>query len=197
MFRKPFFFTLLFAGALLVLAPPSSAKSKNKGRSSQFKTMAQLTACCEIDVPGVKGHVDYMAKTKKGRVEQIDLKTVVELTPNIAAALPPNPDLRLILSVGGVEYAECLLVPEDEEEDEGKHDDDDEDDDNEVAYKLDLREKKGRFDEKKGSCDVDLLTAGMQRGIPVIKVGDKAIITFVRDPFDRTKDIDFLTGKFE
>ena len=190
MFRKPFFLTLLFSLVLLVIVPPSFAKSKNKGKSSQFKTMARLTTCCGDPAPSVKGHVDYMVKTKKGRVNHIDLKTVVELTPNIAAALPPGPDLRLILSAGEVEYAECLLVPEGE-------DDEGEDDDDEVAFKLDLREKKGRFDEKKGSCDVDLSASGVQHDIPVIKTGDVAIVTFVRDPLDRTRDIDFLMGVFE
>jgi hypothetical protein len=189
MFRKPFFLTLLFSVALLVLVPLSMAKSKNKGKSSQFKTMARLTTCCGDPAPGVKGHVDYKAKTKKGRVDRIDLKTVIELTPNIAAALPLDPDLRLILSDGGIEYAECLLVPED--------DDDEGEDENEVPFKLDLREKKGRFEEKKGSCDTDLQTIGMQRSIPVIEVGDVATITFVRDPLDRSRDIDFLTGVFE
>jgi len=190
MFRKPFFLTLLFSVALLVLVPLSLAKSKNKGKSSQFKTMAQLTTCCGDPAPGVKGHLDYKTKTKKGRVDRVDLKTVIELTPNIAAALPPDPDLRLILSDGGIEYAECLLVPEGEDDDEGENE-------NEVAFKLDLREKKGRFQEKKGSCDTDLQTTDVQRGIPVIEVGDITTITFVRDPLDRTRDIDFLMGVFE
>ena len=188
MFRKPFLLTLLFFVALLVLVPLSLAKSKNKGKSSQFKTMAQLTTCCGNPAPGVKGHIDYKAKTKKGRVDRVDLKAVIELTPDIAAALPPDPDLRLILSDGGIEYAECLLVSEDDDEGE---------DENEVAFKLDLREKKGRFQEKKGSCDTDLQTTDVQRGIPVIEVGDIATITFVRDPLDRTRDIDFLMGVFE
>ena len=186
MFRKPLLFTLLVLVVLLVLVPLSLAKSKNKGKSSQFKTMAQLTTCCGDPAPNVTGHIDYKAKTKKGRVDRVDLKTVIELTPNIAAALPPDPDLRLILSDGGIEYTECLLVPEGEDDDE-----------NEVAFKLDLREKKGRFQEKKGSCDIDLQTTDVQRGIPVIEVGDVAIITFVRDPLDRTRDIDFLMGVFD
>jgi hypothetical protein len=195
MLRKTLFLSLLISLALLVAAPPTFAKSKNKGKgkSSQFKTMARLTTCCGDPAPGVKGHVDYKAKTKKGRVEEIDLKTVVELTPNIAAALPPDPDLRLILSDGGVEYAECFLVPEGEDDDEGE----DDENENEVEFKLDLRQKKGRFEEKKGSCDTDLVTTGVQRGIPVIEVGDVATITFVRDPLDRSKDIDFLMGVFE
>lgn len=183
MSRKILFLSLLFSLILLVVTPPSFAKSKHKGQSSQFKTMARLTACCGNPAPGVKGHVDYKAKTKKGRIDRIDLKAVVELTPNSTPPLTQTNDLRLILSDGGIEYAECLLVPENEN--------------NEVEFKLDLRQKKGSFNEKKGSCDVDLLASGVQRDIPVIAVGDVAIITLVQDPLDRTRDIDFLMGVFE
>jgi hypothetical protein len=186
MFRKTFFLSLFLAATLLIVALPSFAKSKGQGKSSQIKTFARLTACCGNPAPGVKGHVDHKIKIKKGRLDRVDLKAIVEATPN--SDLPPGPrDIRLILSDGGVEYAECLLVSEGE-------DDDDED---EVEFKLDLRAKKGSLYEKRGSCDADLLTPGVQHDIPAIEAGDVAIITFVQDPLDRTRDIDFLMGIFE
>ena len=43
-------------------------------------------------------------------------------------------------------------------------------------YQLDVRVKKGRTRESKGSCDVDAATEGIQAGVPVLKNGDLVAI---------------------
>ncbi len=91
-----------------------------------------------------------------------------------AAAL----NVSAVLSRGGAAYAACNLVLDNDRSLRG------------VEFKVDLRSKKNRMlRAKKGSCDLDLVTAGIQNGIPTVQAADTIVIS------EETAGV-FLQGQF-
>ncbi len=93
----------------------------------------------------------------KGRIDFPFPGNSLGITTEEAAA---SADIRLILSRDGIDYAECFLeLDEDELGDEAE-------------FKVDIRRRDGRLDEKKGTIDTDLSSPGIQAGLPAVQAGD-------------------------
>ncbi|MBI2839007.1 MAG: hypothetical protein HYX75_11865 [Acidobacteria bacterium] len=93
----------------------------------------------------------------KGRIDFPFPGNSLGITTADAAA---SADIRLILGRDGIDYAECFLeLDEDELADEAE-------------FKVDIRARDGRLDEKKGTIDTDLSLPGIQAGLPAVQAGD-------------------------
>lgn len=149
--------------------------------------------------PGAEGEAKHKKETQKGVVKKDEFKGTVKIPfPSTALGITDEDkakaaDVRLILSQAGTPFAECRLAF-----DKIEADDDDDDDDAAVMaeYKVSVRMQKGTVQAKKGVCDVDLLTADIQSGVPDAQADDLVTATLVVDSTDRTKDVDFLQGTF-
>lgn len=97
-----------------------------------------------------------------------------------------NAKLHYVFSRNGVDYADCTLRFD------GDEDDLNDEDNPQAEYKLDLELKKGgkSVRSRKGRCDVNLTTTGVQTGIPAIATGDvvraEAVISGGRVRFAET-----------
>jgi hypothetical protein len=160
--------------AVLFAAGAAVAKNGkgNNGTSVQLQT--DLDPCCGNPEPQANGEADRRVTNKDNRFQaevNIPIPNAVGVTAGNARAT----DVRLILSRGGTDYAECRLVFDEVNQDKKTGE-------AEAEYKLDLRNKKSR-----GSCSP---------GVPDIQAGDVGTATLVTNPSDRTLDIDLLQGIF-
>ncbi|MGH7769261.1 MAG: hypothetical protein ACREQP_17595 [Candidatus Binatia bacterium] len=181
--------TGVFAIVFLSFALAGSAEAKkgnggNGGGNQKVKLEAELEPCCNTPEPDVEGDSERKTKTKNGVSKEERFKAEVEIPiPNalgIDESNAESADIRLILSRGGTNYAECQLVFDEIE--------DDDDGDIEAEYKLDLRIKKNGKEKARGSCDV---------GLPDVQDGDLATAVLVVNPLDRSQDIALLEGTYE
>ena len=166
--------------------------------------LAPATSPCAtggtIPEPGAEGEAKHEKETKKGVVKKDEFKGKVKIPfPSSALGIldetaAEGADIRLILSHAGTDFAECRLVFDEIEEEDGDDDDDDDDDDAVMAeYKVDVRIKKGAVQAKKGVCDVNLSTTGIQSGVPDAQADDVATTRLVVGG----TPTDFLQGTFE
>jgi hypothetical protein len=193
---------------LALWAAPNAASAKNSV-NTEFKT--DLDACCAAPAEDNKGSAIYrkqtsglVTKQERFRAQaKIDLPSAaLSIADETAAAAA---DVRVILSRTGADYAECSLefaqVEQETELEDGTTVVV-----TEAEFIVDVRNmfKKGglQYREFVGTCDVDLGTAGIQTGVPVVQAGDVATVTLV-DPSEatlapgaRTLDKDFLQGTF-
>lgn len=161
------------------------AKSSNSTVNTRFE--ANLDPCCGDPEPKAKGDAEHRTQTQKGAIKDERFRAKVDVpipnTLGIDESNAQNADIRLILSRGGVDYAECTLVLAaivQEFEDTGVV--------TEAEYRVDVRLKKGSVQSAKGSCNPAL---------PEVQSDDTATATLVVNPADRTQDIDFLQGQFQ
>ena len=136
---------------------------------------ARLKAVSGVVTRG-KGKVEYKAEGKGKKAKQ-------RLTASVKFPLPSNTPLaktlaeaRLLnisatLSKKGVAYAHCTLAFDASSDDSAR-------DDSALfaEFKLDLRSQNAKTSAKKGTCDTDLSTEGIQSGIPAITRGDTLTI---------------------
>jgi hypothetical protein len=153
--------------------------------------------------PDAEGTARHEKESKSGVVKKDEFKGKVKIPVDpssqlgiIDEAAAEGADIRMILSRDDgtglfTDFAECLLALDEVEIEE---EDDDDGDGVQAKYKVDVRIKKGAVQAKKGVCDIDLLAAGIQSGIPDAKAGDMVTATLVANPADRTLDVDFLQG---
>ena len=105
-----------------------------------------------------------------------------------------------------MDYAECFLALADNSNDDlkstrstrGTNNGDDDNDNGsgaEFQVKIQLKSKNGTpvLTQSKGQCDVDLVTTGVQPGVPDVKAGDVATASVVDSSTTRTL---FLQGTF-
>ncbi len=173
--------TLWLFGSVLVMADMSLA------RDERFR--ARLRPCCRDPEPRAEGRAERRVRPDRLRDRfRVNVEIPIPsqglgiLTPDDARAA----DIRLSLSRADTPYAECLLQLDDPQEVEDQ-----------AEYQVDLRRLGSFLQQRKGTCDTDLGTGGVQAGIPEIQEGDGATATVVKDPEDRTQDIDFVQGTFE
>jgi len=193
--------TLCLTLSLCCLAAVSQADPGHKGKKSQSTLKASLTPCCEDPVlePEAEGRAKRTTQFKKGNVQKDTFTAEVTVpVPSTGLGIADQAaaeaaDIRLVLSRGGTDYAECLL-----EIDQGENDEDE--GESEATYQVDVQlqvKKSGPvLKEEQGTCDVDLGTDGVQPGVPDVQAGDVATAVVVVDPTDRTKDLPFVDGTF-
>ncbi len=185
----------------------ASVSQAKKGGSSGSKVKIDVRAELEpadgSPEDDAKGKMRHQKEIRKGILKKDEFKGNVRMRAHPASALgivdeasAENADIRLILSSNGTDFSECFLQF-DEFDDDDDDEDEDEDEEIQAVFKIHVRMKKGAVKVTKGACDVDLGTAGIQSGVPDVQDGDLATATLVRNPADRTQDIDFLEGTFE
>jgi hypothetical protein len=142
--------------------------------------------------PDAEGTARHEKESKSGVVKKDEFKGKVKIPVDpssqlgiIDEAAAEGADIRMILSRAGTDFAECLLEFDEVEDEDGE---------DQAEYKVDVRLKKGAVQAKKGMCDIDLLAAGIQSGIPDAKAGDIVTATLVVNSANRTLDVDFLQG---
>jgi Fe-S cluster assembly iron-binding protein IscA len=195
--------TICLAVSVFLSAGVSHAKS---GSEVKVEVEAELEPCgalapatspCAtggtIPEPGAEGEAKHEKETKKGVVKKDEFKGEVRIPVDPASVLgivdeaaAEGADVRLILSRAGVDIAECRLAFDEIEEE-------DDDDEVQAEFKVDVRIKKGAVQAKKGECDIDLLTAGIQSGVPDAQADDVATARLVVGG----TPTDFLQGTFD
>lgn len=172
---------------------PTPAPGNGNGevrRSRKVKIRARLSDAVGV-VTDARGQAERELEQERKKAKDSFKITVKVPVPSVIPALPSeneaaNLALKATLARGGVPYALCSLSLD-------RFDDSDDDSSSVVAeYKVDLRSetKKNRVRSRnrKGSCDIDLSTAGDQLGIPDAIASDTVTIN------DGTADI--LVGTF-
>lgn len=169
---------------------------------------AELVPCCNNPEPNADGDAERKTQTKSGTLKSDAFKADVEFpVPSTGLGItdPTTADVRLVLSRGGQDYAECFLARDDDsnnlksaQSSGSDNDGNDDGDGDEVEFKvsIQLKVKKGTpvLTQKEGQCDVDLVTAGIQPGVPDVQAGDVAT-TSVFDSTTTTRT-PFLQGTF-
>ena len=135
----------------------SSGHSKSASKK-ELKFKASFGSDNSSVKPG--GKVDYRVKKNEKRFV-IKLKIPENSSPRITSAADAQAlNISAQLSRNGIVYAVCMLKLDDGSPDMLA------DDVLQYEFKLDLRKKGGKTKFKKGSCDLDIDTAGVQQGIP-------------------------------
>jgi hypothetical protein len=191
--------TLCLTVATCTLVGVSFAGSKTSKPVKQTEFRAKLEPCCgepELDATG-KAKRRIQAPNSKKQKEEFDGKITIPV-PGLGItdeATAMEADLRLLLSREDTPYAECLL-----EFDEFETEEDEGESHSEAEYTVNVRSqmRKGIAlqQARKGTCDTDLGTEGIQLGVPDVQAGDVITATLVVDPEDRSQDIFFLEGTF-
>ena len=145
-----------------------------------FEVKGDLKTCCgRFDK--AKGEVERDVETEGAVIKKDELQAKIEIylpalgvgVTNLATA--KFADVRFVLSRGAADYAKCSLVFNGirKELDDGLTR-------NEAEHKLDMRAKSKkatlRMKRKKGVCDIDLATSGVQPGLPEMFDGDIATV---------------------
>jgi hypothetical protein len=175
-------FTALSVTAVLALAGAALAAP---GQNSWARQKAELEPGATSPEPAADGEARHEAKTHKGALQLHRLRARTEIPiPSVGLGILTEEDagaavILMVLSRGGVPYAECTLELTEIESDE-------------AVYKVDVRliPRRGGpvLREQKGSCDLDL-TVAVVPGIPDVQDGDTAAVT--------ANGLTFLEGTFE
>jgi hypothetical protein len=177
------FTAVIVATALALVSAAFAAPGKKNSRARQE---AELAPGATSPESAADGEARHEAKTHKGALQLHRLRARVELPiPSVGLGILTGEDAKgavilMVLSRGGVPYAECTLELTEIEDDE-------------VAYKVDVRliPRHGGpvLREQKGSCDLDPGLA-LVPGIPDVLDGDTAAVT-------ANGGAAFLEGTFE
>jgi hypothetical protein len=153
---------------------------------TQIVDVADLASCCGDPQPDATGAVAFGTVSKAGGAEAdifASQITIPSASPGLAATAPP--DIRIVLSRGGQDYAECFLV---QTKSSGGA--------NPQIFQVAIVKATARafstIKQLAGQCDIDLSTDGIQAGIPAVEPDDVATVTSVSGSV-RT---DFLSGTF-
>jgi len=153
---------------------------------TQIVDVADLASCCGDPQPDATGAAAFGTVSKAGGGEADIFASQITIpppSPGLAAAAPP--DIRLVLSRAGQDYAECFLV---QTKNSGGA--------NPQVFQLAIIKATFRsfstIKQLAGQCDIDLSTDGIQSGIPAVEPDDVATVTSVSGSV-RT---DFLSGTF-
>ena len=169
---------------------------------------ADLVPCCNNPEPNADGEAERKTQSKSGTLKSDAFKADVEFpVPSAGLGItdPTTADIRLVLSRGGKDYAECFLALDDDSDNlkstassGNNNDGNDDDDGDEVEFKvsIQLKVKQGTpvLTQKEGQCDIDLTMTGVQPGVPDVQVDDVATVSaFDSSTSTRTP---FLQGTF-
>jgi hypothetical protein len=191
---NPFFARCATVAALVAfgfLAATSGAVHAVVGAVTQTLNVAVLEPCCGNPVPGASGVAQSNTLVKAGS-SQVDIFSSSITLPSQSLVGGSNSnssaDIRLVLSRGGVKYAECFLVPVFHEDNNNEP--------NTKTFLVNIVKvvfNSGTiFKQLAGQCDVDLATDGIQAGVPSVQTGDVATAVSVVS----SVPTDFLSGTF-
>jgi len=173
------------------------------GESSGPDFRARLTPCCDAPDSHARGAARRKVVVKEDvvRADSFMAKVKLPVPPDGLAAHEPEPvEVCLVLSRLGEPYARCVLAPEEDDGEEavgatgqGGYEDDEVDT---YHVKLGTVTKRGTpvLRVKWGHCDVDLVTEGVQPGVPDVHPGDVATVS-VFDPAS-SSSMEILQGTF-
>jgi hypothetical protein len=166
--------------AVATLGVADAALAKKGGRETKTDVRARLQPCCSEPLVDGHGHVKHRTRLRADEVTRDRLQVKAEFGPEdlgLDETTAPLADVRAVFSRDGAPYAECVLVFDGIEAEDG------DDADLEALYKADVEWRAGRgLRERKGTCDVDLLTEGVQAGVPAVQAGDHVSITVGAEP---------------
>jgi hypothetical protein len=178
-------FTVVSVTTALALAGVAcAAPGKNNKNNSRARQEAELAPGATSPESAADGEARHEAKTHKGALQLHRLRARAEIPiPSVGLGILTQEDaeaavILMVLSRGGVPYAECTLELTEIEGDE-------------AVYKVDVRliPRHGGplLREQKGSCHLD---PGLAVGIPDVLDGDTAAVT-------ANGGAAFLEGTFE
>ena len=181
------------AAVFLLMASPANSAAKEIEEEIEIEAKGDLNTCCG-SLDKAKGEVERELEMEGTVLKKDELKAKVKIyLPALGVGVTDrgtakSADVRVVFSRGAVDYAECFL-----KFDRIRKELEDGVTVEEAEYKLDLRadSKKGtlRLKQKKGVCDIDLATSGIQAGLPEMVDGDIATA--------RVNGFDMLQGAVE
>ncbi len=166
---------------------PSPTIDDHGGRSNSGKiTRTRSAKLFAMATAGLGAGKAQFVQAGDNRQLNVNVKILEGTTPEIhSLAEARTLSLTATLSRDGTDYARCTLQS-----------------DNHVSsrliagtrllvfeFKVDQRLVDGRFRSKKGSCDIDLTTTGMQLGVPAVQRGDSIRV-------NEPSAGDFVQGQF-
>jgi hypothetical protein len=159
------------------MSSPLYSLAKEVEEEIEVEVKGDLSTCCG-SLDKSKGEVEREVEMEGTVLKKDELKAKVKIyLPALGVGVTDlgtarSADVGVVFTRGAVDYAECFLKFDKikKEREDGATVD-------EAEYKLDLRakaKKKGtlRIKQKKGVCDVDLATPGIQPGLPEMLDGD-------------------------
>ncbi len=205
MIRYPMMVIAALFPMVSILTVPSASVA-DKGSSTTSDVRANLVPCCGNPEPNAAGEAERKTQTKSGTVKSDVFSADIEIpVPSAGLGITDatTADIRLVLSRGGENYAECFLALDDDSDANIKstrstsNDDNGNDDEAgaEFQVKIQLKSKNGTpvLTQSKGQCDVDLGKPDVQPGVPSVEAGDVATASVVDSSAIRTL---FLQGTF-
>jgi hypothetical protein len=146
------------------------ALAKKGGKETKTDVRARLHACCSDPLLDAHGHVKHRTRSLGDQLTRDRVQAKAEFglgELGLDGTTAPAADVRAVFSRDGAPYAECAMVFD------GLQPEDDDDPDLEALYKVDVEWRADRgLRERKGTCDVDLATDGVQTGVPAVQAGD-------------------------
>ena len=165
---------------------------------TQTLNVADPTPCCGNPEPNAtsQAQANSLVKTGVGRADTLLAEVTIPIpSSGLGITDTSTADIRLVLSRGGQDYAECFLAL-------GNDNDNDENNDNEsnndgsATFRVSIVKvvfmSLTAFKQLAGQCDLNLPTGGIQPGVPTVQGGDLATASSVVNSV-RTK---FLQGTF-
>ena len=118
---------VVVVAALSVVASPLTVPSpswagKGGGKSPKTQVQAELAPCCNNPEPEAEGEAERKTISKNGSIQQDGFTAKVEIpVPSAGLGITDatTADIRLVLSRGATEYAECFLVLDQDDDAEG------------------------------------------------------------------------------
>jgi hypothetical protein len=171
--------TVVLTCSLLVAGCAPAMADEN-----QVDIEAELTACASpcVTVPGAEGELEYKAEFLNDgiTVKEVKFQAVVTIPiPNILGIAATNSGAEGLVVIDltrlnpssqlAEPYATCTMVLKKARATSLTY-----------ALRLSAKLKKGQFvagKKSRGFCDIDLITADLQTGIPVIQDGDFAFVS--------------------
>ncbi|MGZ8249154.1 hypothetical protein [Methylomagnum sp.] len=134
--------------------------------------------------PGARGEVKLKQKLRGNQLEAEATLPVPSAALAVAdRTAAQNATLTLTLSRSGQPYAECDFDLKSMQMNKKKAT-------GSAKYKIEIYDRGGVLQERYGICDLDLVTPGVQRGLPTLQTGDAAAVVI------DTNNASFLEGIF-
>jgi hypothetical protein len=181
---------LSFASLLLLTAVPAFAK-KPAPKPTPVKFESTFAASTGATATGtLKYRSEGKGSAKSAKVIHFRSRVDVPLPSTLPAiadgTAAASANLIEVFSRAGVPFAQCTLAFQAAEEEEGA---------TTAHFRVDIQSNtkgtKVRLKAKKGSCDTDLVTEGVQSGLPAVQAGDTVSVQIVGADLVATE---FLTG---
>jgi len=181
---------VFFLVASSLLVGPVGVAHAAGTTTTQTLNVADFTPCCGDPEPNGTGtaKANSLVKTGTGRADTFSAEVTIPIpSSGLGITNASTADIRLVLSRGGQDYAECFLVLENNDNDNDANNNDE----GSATFVVSIVKATFMslivFKQIAGRCDVDLSTGGIQPGVPAVQAGDLAtassVVNSVRTPF--------------